>query len=57
MVLGMDFMEKVKAAFTIPYTSTMCIVDEGSSSTVSVVRAKVESNMLSAMQISKSCNV
>jgi len=36
-VLGMEFLDKVKA-FPIPFANTMCIVEEGTSCMVPVVR-------------------
>ncbi|KAI5316909.1 hypothetical protein L3X38_036616 [Prunus dulcis] len=54
VVLGMEFMDKVKA-FPIPFYNTMCIAQGGTMSCmVPVVRQQGESKLLSAMQLSKS---
>ncbi|CAL9019851.1 unnamed protein product [Prunus brigantina] len=53
VVLGMEFMDKVKA-FPIPFYNTMCITQGGAMPCmVPVVRQQGESKLLSAMQFSK----
>ncbi|CAL2267189.1 unnamed protein product [Prunus armeniaca] len=55
VVLGMEFMDKVKA-FSIPFYNTMCIAHGGAMPCmVPVVRQQGETKLLSAMQFSKSC--
>ncbi|KAI5323243.1 hypothetical protein L3X38_032315 [Prunus dulcis] len=53
VVLGMEFMDKVKA-FPIPFHNTMCIAQGGTMPCmVPVVRQQSETKLLSAMQFSK----
>ncbi|XP_021616670.1 uncharacterized protein LOC110617986 [Manihot esculenta] len=51
-VLGMDFMDRVKAV-TIPFTNSMCILEGDNTCTVSLVRGKVGTSTLFALQLSK----
>ncbi|XP_008230434.1 PREDICTED: uncharacterized protein K02A2.6-like [Prunus mume] len=54
VVLGMEFMDEVKA-FPIPFYNTMCIAQGGTMPCmVPVVRQQGKSKLLSAMQLSKS---
>ncbi|KAI5328758.1 hypothetical protein L3X38_028155 [Prunus dulcis] len=54
VVLGMEFMDKVKA-FPIPFHNTMCITQDGTMPCiVPVVRQQSGTKLLSAMQFSKS---
>ncbi|KAF2304641.1 hypothetical protein GH714_037241 [Hevea brasiliensis] len=50
-VLGMDFMDKVKA-IPIPFANSLCIVENGSASMVPLKR-KVGGSTLSALQLAK----
>lgn len=56
LVLGMEFMDKVKA-FLMPFANSLCILNGGRTSMVPTERsAKVETKMFSVMQLEKGCS-
>ena len=51
---GWSSWTRLRPSLSIPFANTMCIVEEGTSCMVPVVRqAKTESKILSALQLSK----
>eukprot|EP00257_Ricinus_communis_P019332 XP_015578290.1 uncharacterized protein LOC107261709 [Ricinus communis] len=50
--LGMDFLDMVKA-FLVPYTNTMCIMENGQPCVVPIKRELSQDKMVSAIQLSK----
>ena len=50
--LGMDFLDMVKA-FLVPYTNTMCIMENGQPCMVPIKRELSQDMMVSAIQLSK----
>ncbi|GAV66072.1 Asp_protease_2 domain-containing protein, partial [Cephalotus follicularis] len=52
LVLGMEFMDQVKA-IPIPYTNSLCILEEGKTCMVPCTRSNKGTKTLSAMQLNK----